>query len=144
VAPDRLSEVVFGVVMAISFTGTVGVATAGEQDEIDDRLRREAIQAHRAATTFVDAQVGVGLKALDRLGLTESTVVVFTSDHGYDFGDHGLWPKRSLFEEERPRAARDRGAGPSRERPRGGRGRGATRPLPHPGRPDPPVLPLGG
>jgi arylsulfatase A-like enzyme len=69
-----------------------------EQDAMEDRLRREAIQAYRAATTFMDAQVGVVLKALDRLGLAQSTLVVFTSDHGYHLADHGLWQKRSLFE----------------------------------------------
>ena len=70
-----------------------------EQDNMTDDQRREALQAYYASITFMDAQVGRVIDALDRLGLAESTIIVFTSDHGYLTGEHGLWQKQSLFEE---------------------------------------------
>jgi len=70
-----------------------------EQDQLTDDLRRQALQAYSAAISFMDAQVGRVVAALDRLGLAENTIIVFTSDHGYHTGEHGLWQKQSLFEE---------------------------------------------
>ncbi len=61
-------------------------------------LTRECLQAYYSSITFMDAQVGRVLDALDRLALADNTIVVFVSDHGYHLGEHGMWQKQSLFE----------------------------------------------
>ena len=65
---------------------------------VNQEGQREAIRAYYASITFLDANVGRVLDALDRLKLTDNTIVIFMSDHGYFLGERGQWMKQSLFD----------------------------------------------
>ena len=77
-----------------------GLAVTSERPDLGmtPEQVRAALRGYRAATSFVDSQVGLLIDALDRLGLRDDTIVVLTSDHGYLLGEHGQWMKWSLFE----------------------------------------------
>lgn len=67
---------------------------------LDELTLRKATQAYYACVSFIDAQVGRLLDALESHDLSEKTLVVFWSDHGYHLGEHhGIWQKRTLFEQ---------------------------------------------
>ena len=51
-----------------------------------------------ANVSFMDAQLGKVLEALEHSGVADRTIVVFLSDHGYHVGEHALWGKTSNFE----------------------------------------------
>jgi len=74
------------------------VSRLKEQWHLEESVAKEAIRAYYATTTFLDAQVGRVLEALDELGLKENTIVLFSSDHGYHLGEHGYYQKRTMFE----------------------------------------------
>jgi iduronate 2-sulfatase len=98
--PEEAMPVVTGVKEDQADIPPAALASARpEQDEMSDELRRQCRQAYQASISFMDAQVGRVMAAVDRLGLADDTVIVFTSDHGYHMGEHGLWQKMSLFEE---------------------------------------------
>jgi arylsulfatase A-like enzyme len=61
--------------------------------DLDVRSVKRWMREYLASTTGVDRNLGRILEALDRLGLSQRTVVIFTSDHGYNMGHNGIWHK---------------------------------------------------
>jgi iduronate 2-sulfatase len=60
--------------------------------------QKEAMRAYYASTSFMDAQAGRVIDAVERLGQTDNTIFVFFGDHGYALGEHQAWQKMMLFE----------------------------------------------
>ena len=58
-----------------------------------DEVRARVIPAYMGLIKQIDDQIGVLMRFLDEQGLTESTMIVFTSDHGDYLGDHWLGEK---------------------------------------------------
>jgi iduronate 2-sulfatase len=69
-----------------------------KEGPVPEQQARELIRGYYAATSYTDAQVGRVLAALDRLGLRESTIIIFWGDHGWQLGEHGMWCKHTNFE----------------------------------------------
>ncbi len=63
-----------------------------------DEMAREIKHAYYACISYIDALVGDILEELEASGQSDNTLVLFTSDHGYQLGDHGLWSKHTNFE----------------------------------------------
>src|SRR5262245_2975365 len=59
--------------------------------EMPEPFKRECLHGYLAAISYIDAQVGRLLAALEETGLAKNTIVVFWSDHGYYMGEHTWW-----------------------------------------------------
>lgn len=68
-------------------------------DYFDAERVRIAIASYYALVSFLDDNIGRVLGALDEAGLAENTRVIYTSDHGDNLGNHGLWGKSVMYEE---------------------------------------------
>lgn len=74
--------------------GAYGTAFA----KFTDAEWRELFRAYLACTSFMDAQLGRVLDALDQHKLWDRTLVIFVGDHGYHTGERSWWNKNTLFE----------------------------------------------
>lgn len=68
-------------------------------EPLGEELTRHLIHGYYAATSYVDAQIGLVLEALESHGLADSTVVALWGDHGWHLGDHGFWCKHTNYEQ---------------------------------------------
>lgn len=67
-------------------------------DEIRWRYQ-QYIKEYLRVVASIDDNMGRLLDALDEMGLTENTIVFYTSDQGFFLGDHGWFDKRFMYEE---------------------------------------------
>ena len=58
---------------------------------IDEKLKSQLIHGYYASTSYVDAQIGKLIDELNRLELSQTTIVVLWGDHGFHLGDLGIW-----------------------------------------------------
>ena len=61
--------------------------------KLDVKRVKRVTREYLASVKSVDTSVGRILKALDDMKLTERTIIIFTSDHGYNMGHNGIWHK---------------------------------------------------
>lgn len=66
--------------------------------EMKETELEELVRGYWASITFMDAQLGKVLDALEASDLADNTIVVVSGDHGFSMGQHGQWAKMNLFE----------------------------------------------
>ncbi|XP_077343495.1 iduronate 2-sulfatase isoform X1 [Lithobates pipiens] len=65
---------------------------------IPEHFQRLIRQSYFASVSYLDSLVGKLLNTVENLGLSNDTIIVFTSDHGWSLGEHGEWAKYSNFD----------------------------------------------
>ncbi len=69
-----------------------------DTDELAADKARRLVHGYHACVSYIDAQIGRLLKALDDEGLRENTIVVLWSDHGWKLGEYRGWGKMTNYE----------------------------------------------
>lgn len=71
---------------------------AGHNCSVPQYLQKQLRLGYYSAVTHTDALFGTVIDKLDLLGLTDSTLVVVTGDHGWQLGEHSQWGKHTNWE----------------------------------------------
>jgi iduronate 2-sulfatase len=69
-----------------------------EQKPLTEEQILEMRHGYFANISYLDAQLGKVLDALDKSGQADNTIITFVGDHGYHIGEHTLWGKTSNFD----------------------------------------------
>ncbi|MDO6473349.1 sulfatase [Maribacter sp. 1_MG-2023] len=69
-----------------------------KKGDLDPKLERTLMHAYLACISYVDAQIGRMIKALEEAGVRDNTIIIVWSDHGYHLGDMGIWGKATNYE----------------------------------------------
>ena len=95
-APNRFSPVNLSELCQNSTEMFEYAAIEGFPD--DSAFHRKALHGYYASVSYVDAQVGKVLDALENNGLAENTIVVLMGDHGWNLGEHNFWGKHNTLQ----------------------------------------------
>jgi arylsulfatase A-like enzyme len=69
-----------------------------KQGPVSEEAAVQLVRGYQASVSFVDAQIGRLLDALEQLGVADNTIIVLWGDHGWQLGEHGFWCKHTNFE----------------------------------------------
>jgi iduronate 2-sulfatase len=69
-----------------------------KKGDIGTELAKTLLHGYYACVSYVDAQIGMILKALDEAGIRDDTVIVVWGDHGWHLGEMGIWGKATNYE----------------------------------------------
>jgi len=63
-----------------------------------DEIVRKGRELYYGLTQWLDEEIGKVLEALRKSEAAENTIVIYTTDHGENMGEHGLWWKNCMYE----------------------------------------------
>ena len=69
-----------------------------KQGPLGAELSHTLKHAYLACVSYVDAQIGMAVAALEELGIRDNTIIVVWGDHGWHLGDMGVWGKATNYE----------------------------------------------
>lgn len=68
-------------------------------DGLKDEEIRNARRAYYAMVTLIDDYAGQLVSQLEAAGELENTIILYTSDHGDNMGEHGMWSKLNFYQD---------------------------------------------